>query len=51
MRYATFCAEGYHIGSGAVESAVSCVVQHRMERIGMRRRAVGADAIIALRSV
>jgi hypothetical protein len=51
MRYATFRAQGYHIGSGAVESAVSYVVQQRMTRVGMRWRAAGADAMLALRSV
>jgi len=51
MRYQTFRAAGYHIGSGAVESAVSYVVQQRMKRVGMRWRAPGADAMLALRSV
>lgn len=50
MRYATFRAQGYHIGSGALESAVSYVVQQRMKRLGMRWRAAGADAMLALRS-
>ena len=35
MRYRTFRAAGYAIGTGAVESAVSHVVQHRMKRVGM----------------
>lgn len=51
MRYQTFRAAGYRIGSGAVESAVSHVVQQRMKRVGMRWRAAGADAMIALRAV
>lgn len=51
MQYRTRRAEGYHIGSGAVESAVSHVVQQRMKRVGMRWRAAGADAMLALRSV
>ena len=51
MHYQTFRAAGYHIGSGAVESAVSYVVQQRMKRVGMRWRALGADAMLALRSV
>jgi hypothetical protein len=51
MRYGTFRAHGYHLGSGAVESAVSYVVQQRMKRVGMRWRAAGADAMLALRSV
>lgn len=51
MRYGTFRAAGYAIGSGAVESAVSHVVQQRMKRVGMRWRSTGADAMLALRSV
>lgn len=51
MRYQTFRAAGYAIGSGAVESAVSHVVQQRMKRVGMRWRAPGADAMLALRSI
>jgi len=51
VRYQTFREAGYHIGSGAVESAVHHVVQHRMKRPGMRWRGPGADAMLALRSV
>ena len=51
MQYQTFRAAGYAIGSGAVESAVSHVVQQRMKRVGMRWRAAGADAMLALRSI
>lgn len=51
MQYQTFRAAGYPIGSGAVESAVSHVVQQRMKRVGMRWRAAGADAMLALRSI
>jgi hypothetical protein len=51
MRYQTFRTAGYRIGSGAVESAVSHVVQQRMKRVGMRWRAAGADAMLALRAV
>lgn len=51
MRYKTFKAAGYHIGSGSVESAVSHVVQQRMKRVGMRWKAEGADRMLALRSV
>jgi hypothetical protein len=36
MRYQTFGAAAYAIGSGAVESAVSYVVQQPMKRVGMR---------------
>lgn len=51
MQYQTFRAAGYAIGSGAVESAVSHVVQQRMKRVGMRWRSAGADAMLALRSI
>lgn len=51
MRYQTFRAAGHRIGSGAVESAVSHVVQQRMKRVGMRWRGAGADAMLALRAV
>ncbi len=51
MRYATFRAAGYRIGSGAVESAVSHVIHQRMKRVGMRWRAAGADAMLTLRAV
>ena len=51
MYYQTFRAAGYAIGSGAVESAVSHVVQQRMKRVGMRWRAAGADAMLALRAI
>jgi hypothetical protein len=51
MRYQTFRAAGYAIGSGAVESAVSHVMQQRMKRAGMHWRSCGADAMLALRSV
>jgi hypothetical protein len=50
MRYKTFRARGLHIGSGAVESAVSHVVQQRMKRVGMRWHAKGADNMLALRA-
>jgi hypothetical protein len=51
MQYKTFKARGYHIGSGCVESAVSHVIQQRMKRVGMRWKAAGADAVIALRAL
>ena len=51
MSYQTFRTAGYSIGSGAVESAVSYVVQQRMKRVGMHWRSRGADAMLALRSL
>jgi hypothetical protein len=50
MMYRTFRQLGYSIGSGAVENAVGHVVQQRMIWPGMRRKADGADAMLALRS-
>jgi hypothetical protein len=51
MLYKTFRERGLHIGSGAVESAVSHVFQQRMKRVGMRWRAEGADNMLALRTI
>jgi hypothetical protein len=51
MSYGTFKAAGFHIGSGCVESAVGHVLQQRMKRSGMRWQPIGADAMIALRSI
>jgi hypothetical protein len=51
MRYQTFRAAGYLIGSGPAESAVSHVFQQRMKRPGMRWQAREADAMLALRSL
>ncbi len=51
MKYKTFRQSDYYIGSGAVESAVSHVMQQRMKRVGMRWHADGADAMLALRCV
>ena len=51
MRYQTFRAAGYAIGSGTVESAISHIAQQRMKRVSMRWRSAGADAMLALRSI
>jgi hypothetical protein len=51
MHYKSFRGRGLHIGSGAVESAVSHVVQQRMKRVGMRWHARGADNMLALRAI
>ena len=51
MTYGSYRDRGYHVGSGAVESAVNHVVQQRMKRPGMRWKSPGADAILALRCV
>ena len=46
----SFKAQGFPIGSGAVESAARHVIQLRMKRPGMRWSTNGARAIAALRS-
>jgi len=51
MRYRTFREAGYQIGSGATESAIGHVIQQRMKRAGIRWGGLGADAMLALRSV
>jgi len=51
MRYATFKARGYHIGSGVVESACKTVVGQRLKQSGMHWSEVGAEAILHLRSL
>ena len=51
MRYATFKAHGYHIGSGLVESACKTVVGTRLKQSGMRWSQAGAEAMLHLRSL
>lgn len=51
MRYGTFRKRGWLIGSGMVESCVNHVLQQRMKRAGMRWKAEGADAMLALRCI
>jgi hypothetical protein len=48
MDYPTFRAQGWPIGSGAVESAARHVVQVRMKRPGMRWSKHGGEAMLAL---
>lgn len=50
MAYPTFKAQGFPIGSGAVESAARHVIQLRMKRPGMRWTDSGGRAIAALRA-
>jgi hypothetical protein len=49
MRYNKYREKGYHIGSGAVESACKHVVGQRLKQAGMRWSVQGADAILQLR--
>jgi len=51
MRYATFKAQGYHIGSGLVESACKTVVGQRLKLSGMRWSEPDAEAMLHLRSL
>ena len=50
MLYATFLANGYHIGSGLVESACKMIVTQRLKQSGMRWTEPGAESIAHLRS-
>ena len=49
MRYDEYRKRGYHIGSGAVESACKHLVGQRLKQAGMRWSVEGADAILQLR--
>jgi hypothetical protein len=50
MAYHTLRLDGLPIGSGAIESAATHVVQIRLKRPGMRWSAPGARAVLALRA-
>ena len=50
MRYDEYRANGYHIGSGVVESACKNVVQMRQKRPGMRWSAGGSQKVLNLRT-
>ena len=50
MRYASLAANGYHIGSGLVESACKTVVGMRLKGSGMRWSQEGAEAMLSLRA-
>ena len=50
MLYATFKQNGYHIGSGLVESACKMIVTQRLKQSGMRWSEPGAESIAHLRS-
>jgi hypothetical protein len=51
MRYASFRAQGYPIGSGSVESANKLVVQSRMKQAGMRWGPSHVNAMVAMRNL
>jgi len=51
MRYDTYLAHGWPIGTGAVEGACAHLVKDRMEQAGMRWTVDGAQAVLDLRAV
>jgi hypothetical protein len=50
MRYATFRAQGMHVGSGIAEAACKTVLATRLKRCGMRWTPGGLDALLPLRT-
>jgi hypothetical protein len=50
MRYGTFRAQGYHVGSGVMEASCRQVVAQRLHEAGMHWREETADALVSLRS-
>jgi hypothetical protein len=50
MRYGTFRAKGYHIGSGVVEASCKYVVGSRLDQAGMHWRRDSAEAVTNLRA-
>ena len=51
MQYADFKANGYYIGSGAVEAACNTIVKQRAKRAGMHWSITGLDPVLALRTL
>lgn len=51
IRYAEFAAQGYPIGSGAVESANKLVVEARLKGAGMHWAREHVDPMVALRTI
>ena len=51
MRYDTYLAQGWPIGTGVVEGACGHLVKDRMEQAGMRWTQDGAQAVLNLRAV
>jgi hypothetical protein len=51
MDYPTYVANGWSIGSGAVESACKTVVGQRLKLAGMRWREYGTDTLCHLRAL
>jgi hypothetical protein len=51
MNYPTYVANGWSIGSGAVESACKTIVAQRLKLAGMRWREYGTDTMCHLRAL
>jgi len=51
LRYDEFRAQGYTIGSGAIESANKYAIQDRLKKSGMRWSVPGANAVAKLRTL
>lgn len=51
MLYASLSANGYHIGSGLVESTCKTVVGMRLKQSGMRWSEPGAESMLQLRAL
>ena len=51
IRYASFRAQGYPLGSGSVESANKSVVQSRMKQAGMRWDPSHVNPMLAMRNL
>jgi hypothetical protein len=51
MEYPEYLAEGWHIGSGVVESACKTVVGQRLKGAGMRWSEAGAHAVCHVRAL
>lgn len=49
MRYGTFRARGYQIGSGVMEAGCKHVVAQRLDQVGMHWSEKAAEAVLALR--
>lgn len=50
INYPAFRANGYFVGSGAIESTHKTIVQQRLKRAGMRWNVCGAQALLTLRA-
>jgi hypothetical protein len=51
MAYPTFAAQGWPLGSGAIESACKSVVQQRQAQAGMRWGVPGSQQVASLRAL